>query len=138
MPDNHEYVKYHPRWHRTPIPVFWWIQKWVYIKFILRELTSIAVVSFALVLLFHVRALIQGPQAYSDLTELLSTPISLILHSIALISLLFHSITWFSLAPKALTVRIGKWRIADQLIISMNLLAWIFLSFVIGWLMVTM
>ncbi|MCH8305380.1 MAG: fumarate reductase subunit C, partial [Candidatus Marinimicrobia bacterium] len=52
--------------------------------------------------------------------------------------LLFHSITWFSLAPKALTVRIGKWRIPDQLIISMNLLAWIFLSFVIGWLMVTM
>jgi len=138
MPENHNYIKYHPRWHRTPIPVFWWIRKWVYIKFILRELTSIAVASFAMVLLFQVKALIQGPQAYSELTKLLSTPISVILHSIALIFLLFHSITWFSLAPKALVVRIGNWLIPDRAIIGLNMIAWIFISLVIGWLTVTM
>ncbi|MCH7886772.1 MAG: fumarate reductase subunit C [Candidatus Marinimicrobia bacterium] len=138
MPENHNYIKYHPRWHRTPIPVFWWIRKWVYIKFISRELTSIAVVSFAMVLLFQVRSLIQGPQAYSEFTKLLSTPVSVTLHSIALISVLFHSITWFSLAPKALAVRLGKWRIPDRVIIGLNLFAWIFISLVIGWLTVTM
>lgn len=138
MPENHNYIKYHPRWHRTPIPVFWWIRKWVYIKFISRELTSIAVVSFAMVLLFQVRSLIQGPQAYSEFTKLLSTPVSVTLHSIALISVLFHSITWFSLAPKALAVRLGKWRIPDRVIIGLNLSAWIFISLVIGWLTVTM
>ncbi len=138
MPEEHNYIKYHPRWHRTQIPVFWWVHKWVYIKFIARELTSIGVVSYAVVLLFHVRALIQGPQAYSELTKLLSTPVSVILHSIALISILFHSISWFSLAPKALAVRFGKWRIPDRVIIGLNLFAWIFISLLIGWLTVTM
>ena len=138
MPEDHNYIKYHPRWHRTPIPVFWWVRKWVYIKFISRELTSIAVVAFAIVLLFHVRALIQGPEAYSELTELLSTPVSVILHSIALIAVLYHSITWFSLTPKALVVRLGKWRVPDRMIIGLNLSAWIFISLLIGWLMVAM
>ena len=138
MPEDHNYIKYHPRWHRTPIPVFWWVHKWVYIKFIARELTSIAVVAFAIVLLFHVRALIQGPEAYSELTELLSTPVSVILHFIALIAVLYHSITWFSLTPKALVVRLGKWRVPDRLIIGLNLSAWIFISLLIGWLMVAM
>ena len=138
MPKSHQYIKYHPRWHRTPIPVFWWIRKWAYVKFISRELTSIAVASFAIVLLFQVRALIQGPQAYSDLTKLLSTPVSVILHFIALISLLFHSITWISLSPKALVVRIGKWRIPNRVIIGLNVFAWIFISLVIAWFTVTM
>ena len=138
MSEDHNYSKYHPRWHRTQMPIFWWIRKWVYIKFISRELTSIAVVSFAVVLLFQVRALIEGPQAYSELTKLLRTPVSVILHSIALLMLLFHSITWFSLAPKALVIRIGRWRIPDKMIIGMNLLAWVLISIVIGWLTVIM
>ena len=138
MPEDHDYIKYHPRWHRTPIPVFWWVRKWVYIKFISRELTSIAVVAFAIVLLFHARALIQGPEAYSELTEILSTPVSVILHFIALISVLYHSITWFSLTPKALVVRLGKWRVPDLMIIGLNLSAWIFISVLIGWLTVAM
>ena len=138
MPENHNYLKYHPKWHRTPIPIFWWFQKWVYIKFISRELTSIAVAFFAIVLLFHVRALIEGPQAYSDLTEILNTPVSVILHSIALIMVLYHSLTWFSLAPKALVVKFGKWRIPDRVIIGLNLFAWILISFLIGWLTVTL
>jgi len=137
MPDNHHYIKYHPRWHRIPIPIFWWIQKWVYIKFILRELTSIGVVSFAIVLLFNVRALIQGPEAYAEFTKLLNTPLSVILHSIALISVLYHSMTWFLLAPKALTVRLGNWRVPDLMIIGLNLFAWIIISIALVWLTVT-
>ncbi len=137
MPDNHQYIKYHPRWHRIPIPIFWWIRRWVYIKFILRELTSVGVVSFAIVLLFHVRALIQGPEAYAEFTKLLNTPLSVILHSIALISLLYHSMTWFLLAPKALTVRLGNWRIPDRMIIGLNLFAWIVISIALVWLTVT-
>lgn len=138
MSEDHDYPKYHSRWHRTPMPIFWWIRKWVYIKFISRELTSIAVASFAIVLLIQIKALIQGPQAYSELTKLLNTPLSVILHSITLIILIFHSITWFSLAPKALVVRLGKWRIPDRVIIGSNLFAWILISLVIGWLTVTM
>ena len=138
MSEDHDNTKYHPRWHRTPMPIFWWIRKWVYIKFISRELTSIAVVTFAIVLLIHIKALIQGPQAYSELTRLLSTPVSVILHSIALIMIIFHSITWFSLAPKALVVRLGNWRIPDRVIIGSNMFAWILISVVIGWITVTM
>ena len=38
MSQNPHYTQYHPKWYRFRIPIFWWIHKWVHVKFILREM----------------------------------------------------------------------------------------------------
>ncbi len=137
MTRNPNYTKYHPKWYRKRMPIFWWVHKWTHAKFILRELTCLSVAFYALVLLFQIRALTQSQEAYTSFLELLKTPVSIVLHGIAFLFLLFHAVTWFNLAPKALALRLGKKRVPDQAIKALNYIAWIFLSSLIAWIMLT-
>ena len=137
MANNPNYTKYHPKWYRKRIPIFWWMQKWAYTKFILRELTSLAVAFYVVVLLLQIRALAQGPEAYANFLTWLKTPVSIVLHGVAFLFVLFHSITWFNLAPKALVFRLGKKRIPDALIAGSNYAAWVVFSAAIMWMILT-
>lgn len=134
---NPNYTKYHPRWYRKRMPIFWWVHKWTHVTFILRELTSVFVAFYALVLLLQIRALTQGPGAYANFLAWLETPVSIVLHAIALVSVVFHSVTWFNLAPKALVIRLGKKRIPGVVIATLNYIAWVALSSVVAWIMLT-
>jgi fumarate reductase subunit C len=126
------YTPFHPRWHRERVSVWWWLKKPTYALFVLRELTSVAVAFFALVTLWQVRALAQGPEAHARFLERLATPPFLVLHLIALVGVLFHSITGFQLAPKAMVVRLGGKRVPDAAIVGGNYLAWIVLSVLVA------
>ena len=137
MTHNTQYSKYHPKWYRTPMPIFWWVHKWAHTRFILRELTSVFVAFYALVLLFQIRALTQGPEAYANFLAWLKTPVSIVLHVIAFFFVVFHSVTWFNLAPKALVLRLGKKRVPDAVITALNYIAWGVFSTVIAWIMLT-
>ena len=116
------------------VPIFWWTRRWVDIRFITRELTSVCVAAYAVVLVFYVRAIIQGPEAFAGFLELLANPFVIFLHVFALLGLLYHSITWFNLAPKAMVIKLGEFRIPDILIAVMNYAGWAFVSVAIFWL----
>lgn len=133
MKQNRSYTEHHPKWHRVRMPIFWWVHKWAYTKFILRELTSVAVAFYALILLFQLRALSGGAEAYADFLAWLQTPVAIVLHAIAFIFVIFHSVTWFNLAPKALVIRLGKKPVPGVVIAALNYFAWIVFSIAIGW-----
>ena len=135
MTQNPHYTKHHPKWYRVRMPIFWWVHKWVHMKFILRELTSVAVAFYAVVLLLQIHALAQGPEAYVNFLAWHKTPIAIILHAIAFLFVLFHSVTWFNLSPRALVIRIGKKRIPDAMIVASNYAAWLVFSAAIVWMM---
>ncbi len=59
------YTEFHPRWYRERVSVYWWLGQWQYLKFILRELSSVPVAIFVVITLFQLRALISGPAAYA-------------------------------------------------------------------------
>ena len=126
-------VKFEPKWYRARMPIFWWVHKWVHFRFILRELTSLAVAFYAITLLFYLRSLAEGPQMYEDFLAWMKTPLAVGLNIIAFVFVFFHSITWFNLAPKAISIRFGKMRIAGISIALMNYGAWIVITVVIFW-----
>jgi len=115
------------------MPIFWWVRKWVHARFVLRELTSLSVAFYALVLLFHIRALSQGPEAYASFSAWLRTPGFIVLHAIAFLFVIFHSVTWFNLAQKALVIRVGKTRIPGSVIVGVNYFAWAVFSLAMAW-----
>jgi fumarate reductase subunit C len=127
------YTLYHPKWYRRPVSVWWWLESWPYTKFVLRELTSLAVGYFALITLWQIHALIRGPEAYSRFTARLASPLFVRLDVAALLFVLFHSCTWFNLTPKAMAVRVRGKRVDDSVIIGANYVAWIVVSVVVGW-----
>lgn len=128
MSGGAQYREYHPKWYRRRVSVWWWLQNRRYAGFVLRELTSVFVAFFALILLWQVRAVAAGPEAYAQFQARLGTPPLLALHAVAFVFVLFHSITWFNLAPKAMVVRLRGQRVPDWAISGGNYAAWLFLS----------
>ena len=133
MIERPSYTEFHPRWHRTRVSTYWWLERWRYVKFILRELTSIFVALFVVMTLLQIRALAHGPQTYQAFQERLANPLVLVLNTVGLLFVLFHTITWFNLTPKAMAIRVGGKRIPDVLLTAPNYVAWVVVSGVVAW-----
>ena len=128
------YTEGHPRWHRTRVSTFWWLGSWPYMKFILRELSSVFIAWFVVMVLLQIRALSHGPGAYNQFQQWLRAPILVALNAISLFFVLFHAITWFNLAPKAMAVRLRGKRVPDLVITTPNYAAWLMVSALVAWL----
>jgi fumarate reductase subunit C len=128
------YSEFHPRWYRARVSVYWWLGQWQYLKFILRELSSVFVACFVVVTLFQIRALRNGPEAYARFQHWLQTPTAIALNTISFLFVVFHTITWFNLAPRAMAVRLRGKRLPDSLVAAPNYAAWLILSVAVGWL----
>lgn len=126
---------YHPQWHRARVPIFWWLRKLSYTKFITRELTSLAVAYTAVLLLVQVWTVSRGEEAYARFLDRLTHPALLALHVVVLLALLFHTVTWLGLAPQALVVRLGGRRVPDAAVAAAHYVAWAAASGGVCWLL---
>ena len=122
------YTLHHPRWYRRPVSVFWWLEKRSYIIFVLRELTSVFVGLVSVFALLQVRAITAGSEAYAELNARLASPLVVGLIAFTLAALVFHSLSWFKAAPKAMPVRVGGRRVPDVLVAGGNVAAWLVVS----------
>ena len=122
------YFKGHPKLYFKRKPIFWWTEKWVHARFILREMTSVGVAWFALVLIMMISALRSGEIAFAQFMEWLQSPFSIVLNILAFLLLLYHSYTWFKLAPKAIVIRMGVNKVPAFVIAGLNYGAWVVLS----------
>ena len=129
------YTEYHPKWYRTRVSTYWWSRSWAYLKFILRELSSIFVAYFVVIILLQIHALKQGAQSYAQFQEWLRTPLPVALNAVSFLFVLFHTITWFNLAPRAMPVRIRGKRIANPWVAAPNYVAWVAVSVFVAWLL---
>ena len=121
---------YHPR-----VSTYWWLTRWVYLKFILREASSVFVAWTVILTLLQVRALTAGPAGYADFQNWLRSPLLLALNAISFFFVLFHAVTWFNLAPKAMVVRVGGKRLPNLAISAPNFAAWAVLSAAVTWIL---
>ena len=90
-----------------PISVFWWVRKRTYFVFVMRELSSLFVAWFVIFLLLMVRAVGQGEAAYQDFLDLAASPAMVVLNTVGLAFIVLHTVTWFSLTPQAMDLRVG-------------------------------
>ncbi len=133
---NPKYELYHPKWYRKRLPIFWWLERFSYAKFITRELTSLAVGYTAMLLIAQVWFLSSGEQAYERFLSVLRSPAVLVFHGIVLLFLLFHSITWLNLAPRALVLRVGSKRLPDVAVLAGHYAAWLSATALLVWYLV--
>ncbi len=128
MKTSPAYRQYHPKWYRTRISTFWWSRQWSYLKFMLRELSSVFVAFFVVILLLQLHALRGGLESYIDFQYWMKNPILIVLNGVSFVFVLFHTITWFNLTPQAMVVRWRGKRIPNLLIAAPNYLAWLAIS----------
>ena len=135
MKEAPAYTLYRPKWYRKRVSSWWWAQQWRSFKFILRELSSVAVGYVGAMLLWLLWALSQGPESYATFQAWLKTPLVIVMSVIALLFVLYHSITWFNLAPKAMPVRVGGKRLPEWMVAAPNYVVWFIASAVVIWLL---
>jgi fumarate reductase subunit C len=114
---------------------YWWLGNWPYVKFILRELSSIFVAWFVVYLLLLVRAVSRGEAAFQTFLDFSAHPVVLTVNVITFFFIMFHALTWFALAPQAIVAHIGKKKVPPILIAGSNYGAWIVVSALVVWLL---
>ena len=120
--------------YRPPVPVFWWTRKASYLVFVLRELSSLFVAWLVLYLLLFVRAVTRGEAAYADFLDRAASPWLVAVNLVAVGFLMLHTVTWFSLTPKAMVVSIRGHRVPASAILAGQYAALAVVSAVVWWL----
>ena len=116
-----------------PMPATWWLKRKTYFLFMVRELTCVAVGGYAMLLLVLVGCAHDKDSFQAFLTWMKESRVSMALHLIALPMVLYHSVTWLNLMPKAIVVWRGEEQLSPFLIVGLNYVAWAIVSILIAW-----
>jgi fumarate reductase subunit C len=93
MSERRPYLRAQPR--------FWWLQA-PYRAYTVRELCGVVLAIYALVLLVGLICLADGPVAYENFRQFLTSRWSLLLHVVLLAAMLWHVWSWFQILPKTM------------------------------------
>ena len=122
--------------YKRKMSIFWWTGRWTHLRFILRELTSLCVMVFAVELTWLISTISGGEASYKAFIATMSNPLMIVANLFILGGLLFHSITWFELAPKAMVIKVGKSPLPASIVAGSNYLGWIVISAFIIWVLI--
>ncbi len=114
--------------YKQPMSATWWLSTRNYFLFMLREVSALFVASFVVSYLVGLYRLSQGEAQYTAYLESLQTPFACISFVLILAFALYHTVTWFSLTPIVMVVRVGSRVIPARLVLLTNYLAWLVLS----------
>lgn len=122
------------RMYRRQMRTLWWVHKWSYFLFVMRELSSIFVAWWVLFLLILISAVGRGEPAYEDFQDFASNPAVVVVNVVAFAFVLLHAVTWFSLTPKAMDVRLGDRRVPAVMVVASQYAGLAVVSAFIYWL----
>jgi succinate dehydrogenase subunit C len=102
----------------------WWRRNPFYGWYMLRELTSLVIVAYALYLLCGIYHLAHGAASWERWRASLSSPISIVLHVALFLVMVYHAWTWFKVMPKTMPfIRVGGKRVGDDAIVGSGVVA---------------
>ena len=123
---------YYPKMRAT-----WWLSRPGYIRFMIREATSVFIAIFLIEFLVLVRAIAQGPDAYAAVVSRLAAPGWIVFNVVALVFALYHTVTWFMLTGVVQVVHVGDQRVPPAMIVAGAFAAWGVVSlFLLYWIVV--
>jgi fumarate reductase subunit C len=128
-------TEYLPKSYHTRVSTYWWLKRWAYSKFILREASSVFVAWIVVLTLLQIRALTRGPAEYAEFQNWLRSPVLLALNAVSFLFVTFHAVTWFNLAPKAMAIRVRGKRLPGLAIAAPNYVAWLAISAAVAWIL---
>ena len=128
-------TEYLPKTYQTRVSTYWWLSRWPYLKFILREASSVFVAWFVVLTLLQIKAVSGGQAEYAAFQDWLRNPLLIVMNLVSLLFVVFHAVTWFNLAPKAMAVRMGGKRVPGVLIAGPQYVAWVVVSAAVAWIL---
>lgn len=112
-------------------PTSWYFRHPRYLRYMAREITSLFVGAYCVLLVLGLRSLAAGQPSYEAFLLALRSPASIIFHLLALAAALYHAGTWFNATQKAMPIQLGEEFVPGNLISGAHYVAWAVLSIVI-------
>ena len=110
----------------------WWRKNPFFVRYMIRESSSVFLGTYAVILLVGLLRLSQGEAAYEAWRTALTHPLSILFHWLALLIVSYHAYTWWKVAPKtAPDIRIAGRAIPEILITGGGILATLGASIVV-------
>ncbi len=121
-----------PKDYVRPMKNDWWLKKPAFRIYMLRELTCVFVGIYSFVLLL-LAANAATRASFSEFYAFLQSPVSIVLHIVVLLMVLFHTLTWLFLTDKVVVVWQGENKVPAHMIRGAHYGAWIVASLVVAW-----
>ena len=115
------------------MPTTWWLRRKTYFLFMVRELTCVAVGGYAVLLLILAASAHDHHSCHSVFMWMKESRVSAALHAVAFPIVVYHSVTWFNLTPKAMVVWRGEEKLNPRLIAGSNYVVWLVVSILVAW-----
>ena len=80
----------------------WWRRDPVFMRYMLRETTAVAVLVYAIVMTVGVVRLAEGEAAWNGWLAALRSPWAVTLHVVLLAAMAIHAQSWFAIMPKTM------------------------------------
>lgn len=116
-----------------PLPRTWWLRRGPYFQFMIRELTSLGVLAYTMLLIWALWTAGSQP-AFSAFHEFLESPLSVWLHGLVLVLGLYHTGTWIALTPKVMVMWRDDERVDPDFIAGLNGVLFLIVTGVVLWL----
>ncbi len=117
-------------------PVTWWVKnphfnRWFYVDYMLRESTCIAIAIYTILFVCGLGALAGGQAAFDGFIGAMQSPLGIIIQLILLAFVVYHTITWFKLAPQGMKpIRMGGNKVPAQRVVQAHYVIWAGASFI--------
>jgi len=78
----------------------WWRRNPYFVRYMIREGSSVFLAIYTVILLVGLLRLTQGETAWNAWLQALTSPLSILFHWLALLTVGYHAYTWWKVAPK--------------------------------------
>lgn len=102
----------------------WWNRDPFFMRYMVREVTALGVLVYAVILAWGLVRLSQGEAAWNGFVAALRSPLALLLHVVLLVSFVIHAQSWFEIMPKTMPMlHLGGRRVEAATITRTGILA---------------
>ena len=96
----------------------WWRRDPFFVRYMVREVTALAVLAYAIVLTVGVVRLAQSEAAWNGWLQALRSPGSLLLHAVLLVAMFVHAKSWFEIMPQTMPMMVIGGRRVSAVVIT--------------------
>jgi fumarate reductase subunit C len=107
--------------YRREMPNTWWLKRPSYFFFMVRELSSVFVLIYVLLLLGQVASVACGADGFAASMEKFQSPWMILLNLVIAVFVLYHMVTWFRISGRIF----GSGPLSPGAVTAVNYVVWV-------------
>ncbi len=123
------------RTYRAKLPATWWLKRAIYVKFVVREVTSLFTAIFCVLLLVQLAKLAQGQAAYEGWLATMKSPGMIALNVVCFLATCYHAYTWWILTAQIMPIQLGEKKVPREAVAGGGFAAWFVVSAAVAYLL---